>query len=72
VKRKSNLVYPAVRTAPDPRIDVVLAYAPAPPPSECAGHPGIATVWEMNQGGPGWHCRICHALPEAEAKGETK
>lgn len=61
--RPRKLVYPTIRTAPDPRIDVVLAYAPMPTGGPCACHPGVASVWEPNQSGPGWHCQICHGLP---------
>jgi hypothetical protein len=73
MKRKTaNLVYPTTRTSPYPRIDVLTAYVPEPPQSACAGHPGIAAVWERNRFSPGWHCKFCHALPDAARKGEAE
>ena len=63
MKRKV-LVYPLTRTARDPAVDVVTAYAPAPTDGPCALHPGVAPTWERNQSGPGWHCKFCHKLPE--------
>ena len=68
--KSTKLLYPLTRTARDPAIDVVTAYAPEPSGGPCACHPGVAATWERNLYPPGWHCRFCHALPEAKCESQ--